>query len=98
MYDVIMPATTDITQMGERGQVQVPAWVRERLSLQPGQRFVWRVLADGDLHIHVVRQDVAARRAQWRAYAQGTQGGRSSDEILAEARADEAEARRDLGL
>ena len=93
-----MPATSDVTILTDRGQLQVPAWVRERLALQPGQRFAWSVLPDGDLQVHVVRQEAAARRTQWRAYARTTQGDRTSDEILAEMREADAETKRVLGL
>lgn len=93
-----MPVTSDITMLTDRGQIQVPAWVRERLALQPGQRFSWRVLPDGDLQVHVVRQEATARRAQWRAYARTTQGDRTSDDILAEMREADAETKRELGL
>lgn len=93
-----MPVTSDVTMLTDRGQLQVPAWVRERLALQPGQRFAWRVLPDGDLQVHVVRHDATARRAQWRAYARTTQGERTSDEILAEMREADTETKRELGL
>ena len=93
-----MPVTSDVTMLTDRGQIQVPAWVRERLALQPGQRFSWRVLPDGDLQVHVVRQEATARRAQWRAYARTTQGDRTSDDILAEMREADAETKRELGL
>lgn len=93
-----MPVTSDITVLTDRGQLQVPAWLRDQLALQPGQRFAWRVLPDGDLQVHVVRQEAAARRTQWRAYARTTQGNRSSDDILAEMREVDAETKRELGL
>ena len=93
-----MPVTSDITVLTDRGQLQVPAWLRDQLALQPGQRFVWRVLPDGDLQVHVVRQDATARRAQWRAYARTTQGERTSDVVLAEMREADADTKRELGL
>ena len=93
-----MPATSDITILTDRGQLQVPAWVRERLALQPGQRFAWSVLPDGDLQVHVVRQEATARRTQWRAYARTTLGERTSDEIFAEIRDGDADTKRELGL
>ena len=98
MHDDAMPVTSDVTILTDRGQLQVPAWVRERLALQPGQRFAWSVLPDGDLQVHVVRQEAIARRTQWRAYARTTQGDRTSDEILADLREGDADTKRELGL
>lgn len=93
-----MPVTSDITMLSERGQLQVPAWVRERLALQPGQRFAWRVLPDGDLQVHVVRTDAVARRTQWRAYVRTTQGERTTDEIMTDMREADNVTKRELGL
>ena len=90
-----MPATSDITMLTDRGQLQVPAWVREQLELQPGQRFAWRVLADGDVSLHIIRPAAVERRRRWRAYVNASQ---SSDALLAEAREGEAEDRQALGL
>ncbi len=93
-----MPVTSDITVLTDRGQLQVPAWVRSQLAFEPGQRFVWRVLPDGDVQLHAVRQDREARRAGWRAYVHTTQGARTSDEVMAELREADQDTKRDLGL
>ena len=93
-----MPVTSHITMLTDRGQVQVPAWVREKLELQTGQKFAWRILADGDLQVHVIRQESTTRRAQWRGYVQSVHGERTSDEVLAEVRAGDDDTKRLLGL
>jgi len=87
-----------ITTVTERGQVQIPADLREQLELKPGQRLAWRVLPGGDLHVHVLREDHASRRAQWRLYVSALQGERSSDDLLAEARSGDQVTKQALGL
>ena len=95
-----MPASSPITVLTDRGQLQVPAQIRTQLELQTGQRCLWRVLPDGDLHVHIIRNinKVAERRAHWREYVKGTQGNRTTDEIMEDMREDDRETKRDLGI
>ncbi|WP_424017651.1 AbrB/MazE/SpoVT family DNA-binding domain-containing protein [Halorientalis pallida] len=48
--------TSDETTLNDRYAVTVPAAIRERLDVEPGDKIRWSVSDDGDLSVEVVRQ------------------------------------------
>ena len=46
---------TDETTVSDRGGVTIPAEVRERLDIEPGDKIRWTV-EDGDVRVEVVHQ------------------------------------------
>jgi AbrB family looped-hinge helix DNA binding protein len=48
------------TTVNSRGGVPVPAEIRRRLDIEPGDEFQWEVAEDGTLHVEVVRQRFGA--------------------------------------
>lgn len=55
-----MPPTVDVTQVNESGGVTVPAEIRERLGIEPGDKLRWAVDDDGALSVEVVEQRYGA--------------------------------------
>ena len=47
---------TLVTTLTERGQVSVPADVRRRLRLEPGQRLTWEPVSDSECRVRVARR------------------------------------------
>ena len=48
--------TADETSVTDRYAVTIPSAVRDRLDIEPGDKFRWRVTEDGTLDVEVVRQ------------------------------------------
>jgi antitoxin PrlF len=48
------------TEVSNRGVVTIPAAVRRRLDIEPGDKLQWAVTTDGDLSVEVVRQHYGA--------------------------------------
>ena len=44
---------TLVTTVTERGQVSIPAQIREQLKIQPGQRLVWEPLSDTECRVRL---------------------------------------------
>ncbi len=55
-----MPTTTDETTVNESGGVTVPAEIRDRLDIEPGDKLRWTITDDGQLAVSVVRQRYGA--------------------------------------
>ncbi|GAB3028818.1 AbrB/MazE/SpoVT family DNA-binding domain-containing protein [Natronobiforma cellulositropha] len=50
----------DETTVGDRGSVPVPAEIRDRFDIQPGDKIRWRLTDDGDIELEVVNQRFGA--------------------------------------
>jgi len=48
------------TTVSDRGMVTIPASLRRRLDIEPGDKIRWDVDEDGDLSVEVVRQRYGA--------------------------------------
>ena len=44
------------TKVSERGMVTIPARVRRRLDIEPGDKLQWGVTEGGDLSVEVIQQ------------------------------------------
>lgn len=51
---------TDQTKVNDRGMVTIPADLRRRLDIEPGDKLRWGVTENGDLTVEVVRQRYGA--------------------------------------
>lgn len=51
---------TDQTRVNDRGMVTIPAVLRRRLDIEPGDELRWGVTEDGELTVEVVRQRYGA--------------------------------------
>lgn len=51
---------TEQTKVNERGMVTIPADLRRRLDIEPGDKLRWGVTEDGELTVAVVRQRYGA--------------------------------------
>ena len=50
---MIFGMKTLVTTVTERGQVSIPAQIREQLKIQPGQRLVWEPLSDTECRVRL---------------------------------------------
>jgi len=48
------------TKVSDRGMVTIPASLRRRLDIEPGDKLRWDVGEDGDLSVEIVRQRYGA--------------------------------------
>jgi antitoxin PrlF len=48
------------TKVSERGMVTIPASLRRRLDIEPGDKLRWDVDEDGNLSVEIVRQRYGA--------------------------------------
>jgi AbrB family looped-hinge helix DNA binding protein len=48
------------TKVSDRGMVTIPASLRDRLDIEPGDKLRWSVDEDGDLAVEVVQQRYGA--------------------------------------
>lgn len=48
------------TQVSDRGMVTIPADLRRRLDIEPGDKLRWRTDEDGNLSVEVVKQRYGA--------------------------------------
>ncbi len=55
------PQAKHTTSMTSKGQVTIPYFVRAKLRLNPGDRFSWEVLNDGEVRIRKLDPLEAAR-------------------------------------
>lgn len=44
------------TTVSDRGMVTIPASLRRRLDIEPGDKLRWEIAEGGDLHVEVVKQ------------------------------------------
>ncbi len=79
-----------VVRMDQRARIQVPADLRRRLGLRPGDRVSLEVTAQGHLRVASLRDQLQAARGLFSDYRR--EGDRAVDELLAERR---AEARRE---
>jgi AbrB family looped-hinge helix DNA binding protein len=73
--------------VGDRGRVVLPASLRRRLCLQPGERIILTVQADGRAEIVTARQLAREAMGMFRDVAPGRS---LVDELIAERRAEQA--------
>ncbi|MFC7114132.1 AbrB/MazE/SpoVT family DNA-binding domain-containing protein [Natronoarchaeum sp. GCM10025703] len=52
--------TPEETKVSDRGMVTVPASLRRRLDIEPGDRLRWDVDKEGNLSVEIVRQRYGA--------------------------------------
>lgn len=45
-----------MTTLTERGQVSMPAALRAKLGLQPGQRLLWKIVSENEFRVLVVQK------------------------------------------
>lgn len=79
-------------QLGDRGRIVLPSTVRQRLSLNPGDRMVLIVDESGEMHLVGLRQQIEKCRGMFRHLA--PHGRLASDELITDRR---KEAEREEG-
>ena len=77
------------TVITERGQVSVPAAVRKKLHLQPGQRVVWEAISEQECRMSVRNSRTPAGPLAMLGYARKFRKTRRTAEWLRELRAGE---------
>ena len=78
---------TEVTKVTDRGQVSIPASVRKRLGLSPGQRVSWAVESDHVCRITIVEPTVGRLGADaMRGYARTFRKTRTTDAWMRELR------------
>jgi len=50
-----------LTTLTERGQVSMPAALRKKLGLRPGQPLMWKMISDTECRVVVVRKPAERR-------------------------------------
>lgn len=58
-----MQSTADITTVTERGQISIPARLRDELALTRGQKLRWEKVNDHELRVVVVEDQPPGARA-----------------------------------
>lgn len=58
-----MSVTPDVTTVTERGQISIPARLRDELSLGQGQKLRWEKVSDHELRVVVLEDQPAGARA-----------------------------------
>jgi AbrB family looped-hinge helix DNA binding protein len=71
-------------QLGDRGRIVLPAVLRQRLSLHPGDRMVLIVDKSGEMRLVDLRRQIEKCRGMFRHLA--PRGKRLSDELIADRR------------
>ena len=47
----VEPSEENTTTMSSKGQVTIPQFIREKLRLSPGDKFVWELLDTGEMRV-----------------------------------------------
>lgn len=74
------------TVITKRGQVSVPAAVRSRMGLRPGQRVVWQPVSAQECRMRIVEATVPAGALAMLGYARTFRTPRRTDEWMRELR------------
>jgi len=78
-----------VVRLGDRGRIVLPAWVRKRLGVKEGDRFVLRLEEDGALRLLSGRKAAAEARGILKELLPGLPPQRSlPDELIADRRAE----------
>lgn len=64
-----------LTTLTERGQVSMPAALRKKLGLRPGQPLMWKMISDTECRVVVVRKPVDRRGQSMRGFMKRFQKG-----------------------
>lgn len=59
MIDCVM--VSNLTTLTERGQVSMPAALRKKLGIRPGQSLMWKMISDTECRVVIVRKPVDRR-------------------------------------
>jgi len=81
---------TLVTTVTERGQVSIPAQIREQLHIQPGQRLVWEPVSDTECRVRLRPALRAAGAVAMLGYAKRFTKARRTREWMAELREGDA--------
>ena len=65
----------NLTTLTERGQVSMPAALRKKLGLRPGQPLMWKMISDTECRVLVVRKPTARRGRSVRGFMKRFQNG-----------------------
>ena len=77
---------TTITTLTERGQISIPAEIRKRMGLEPGQRLEWEVVSEQECRVRLsVGRRVAGAEAM-RGFARQFRPVRLTSAWMAELR------------
>lgn len=64
-----------LTTLTERGQVSMPAALRKKLGLRPGQPLQWKMISDTECRVLIVRKPVDRRGDSMRGFMKRFQNG-----------------------
>ena len=78
-----------VTTLTERGQVSVPARIRKKLNMNPGDKLAWQTVSDHECRL-LIRQKGPGAKAML-GYAASFRGTRDTNEWLRELREGEAD-------
>ncbi|MDX1746087.1 MAG: AbrB/MazE/SpoVT family DNA-binding domain-containing protein [Halobacteriales archaeon] len=78
------PEVADVTTVSERYAATIPAAVRSRLDIRPGDRIRWAVGSSGDLEVAVIRSRARAFEDFEPAELGPTNAAEDVDAVLAE--------------
>ena len=83
---MILGMKTLVTTVTERGQVSIPAQIREQLHIQPGQRLVWEQVSDTECRVRLRPALVAPGAVATLGYAKRFRKARRTSEWIDELR------------
>ncbi len=81
---------TMVTTVTERGQVSIPAGIREQLHIQPGQRLVWEPVSETECRVRLRPALPAAGAVAMLGYAKRFRKARPTREWIADLREGDA--------
>jgi AbrB family looped-hinge helix DNA binding protein len=82
---------TTNTVVTERGQVSIPAEIRKRMGIEPGQRLYWEIVSPTECRIHAVARTKPVGAKAMLGYAATFRETRTTEEWMAELREGEKE-------
>jgi AbrB family looped-hinge helix DNA binding protein len=81
---------TLVTTVTERGQVSIPAEIREQLQIQPGQRLEWEPVSEAECRVRLTPGLRAPGAVAMLGYAKRFRKARRTREWIAELREGDA--------
>jgi AbrB family looped-hinge helix DNA binding protein len=91
MQTDVIEKTETTTRINENGRIVIPAEIRQKLGLKPGDAIFMKLESDGVLRIESLRARVRGIQEEFKMYAKP--GVLASDELIADRR---EEARREM--
>jgi AbrB family looped-hinge helix DNA binding protein len=85
-----MPKPSNLSVVTERGQVSIPANLRQELGIEKGQRLLWERAGEHEIRIVVIQEDAPRGATAMLGFARRFRPTRRTQEWMAELREGES--------